>query len=231
MKRAIALSVAAHLAAGWLVVHRVHREPPADEPPRTVEISGDTFDRRSEQQATAQESNPGPVDKPEEGIGEAPKPKPRSTQGTSAQQTAPEPAKYGAVGERGAFDLVPTFARAFVQAASADPIWATAPLGDAGSLDLAFYIDEHGALLGTGTTGAGSEALERGVKRTIALIGGRTFYANGAETRIRVRAKIVSDEVHDGLHGEVFAIGASGSSAFFALAIGRRIDVEITPVR
>jgi hypothetical protein len=64
----------------------------------------------------------------------------------------------------------------------------------------------------------------------MALIGGRTFYANGAETKIRVSAKIVPDEVHDGLHGEVFAIGASGSSAFFALAIGRRIDVEITPV-
>lgn len=230
MKRAIAASIAVHLAAGWLVVHRVHRDPPKEEPQRTVEISGDTFDLPAEEQQTAG-SDRAPVDTSEEGIGEAPKPKPAArTNGTTAE-SAPEPAKYGAVGERGSFELVPTFARAFVQAASTDPLWASAPLGSAGSVEMTFTIDENGSLVATSKSGGGTEPLRRGIERTMALIGGRTFYANGAETRVRVTAKIVPDEVHDGLHGDVFAIGASGSSAFFALAIGRRIDVEITPLR
>ena len=42
---------------------------------------------------------------------------------------------------------------------------------------------------------------------------------------------ISTDAVHDGLHGDVFAIGGSFAgaegSAFFALAIGRRIDVRV----
>jgi hypothetical protein len=50
-------------------------------------------------------------------------------------------------------------------------------------------------------------------------------------TRLRIIAKVAPDEVHDGLHGEVFAIGGSfgtaQGSAFFALAIGRRIDVQV----
>src|SRR5205807_9589307 len=102
-----------------------------------------------------------------------------------------------------------TFARAYVQAASTDPLWASAPLGNAGSVEMTFEIDEHGVLVRTITSGTGSEPLRHGVERTMALIGGRTFFANGVETRIRVSAKIVPDEVHDGLHGDVFAIGAS----------------------
>jgi hypothetical protein len=43
------------------------------------------------------------------------------------------------------------------------------------------------------------------------------------------------DEMHDGLHGEVFAIGgsfdATQGSAFFALAIGRRIDLQVRRTR
>jgi hypothetical protein len=46
-----------------------------------------------------------------------------------------------------------------------------------------------------------------------------------------VVATVTPDSVHDGLHGDVFAIGGSFAggegSAFFALAIGRRIDVRV----
>jgi hypothetical protein len=48
---------------------------------------------------------------------------------------------------------------------------------------------------------------------------------------LRVSATVSNDSVHDGLHGDVFALGGSFSEtegdAFFALAVGRRIDVRI----
>jgi hypothetical protein len=223
-------SAAAHVTAGWLVLHTWHATPAE----RIVEIDpqptlqGETFDLPSDPNAGAA-NGPLPVDRePADDRGAATLPKPRgpATSGASADV----PSHYGAVGERGSSELLPTFARAFAQAASGDPLWASAPLGDAGAVDMTFDIDEHGALVRTITGGTGTPPLRRGIERTMALIGGRTFVAGGAETRVRVAARIVSDEVHDGLHGDVFAIGASGTTAFFALAIGRRIDIDIVPI-
>jgi hypothetical protein len=79
----------------------------------------------------------------------------------------------------------------------------------------------------------GSEALRRGVERTIAFIKGRTFTAGAPVIRLRISARVSPDAVHDGLHGDVFAIGASGEghTAFFALSIGRRIDIEIKQLK
>ena len=60
----------------------------------------------------------------------------------------------------------------------------------------------------------------------------RSFTATRATTRLHVVATVSQDQVHDGLHGDVFAIGGSFAgtegSGFFALAIGRRIDVRVT---
>ena len=71
-----------------------------------------------------------------------------------------------------------------------------------------------------------------GIQRTLALIRGRAFTARGATTRLRVTGRVSPDEVHDGFHGDVFAIGRSFTaregSAFFALAIGRRVDIRIS---
>jgi hypothetical protein len=78
--------------------------------------------------------------------------------------------------------------------------------------------------------GAAGAALARGIQRTMALIGGRTFTARGPRTRLHVAATISANVVHDGLHGDVFAVsGATGDgAAFFALPVGRRIDLRVT---
>ena len=145
-------------------------------------------------------------------------------------------ALFGAVGVRFATDLATTFTRAFPQAASADPVWATAPFGDAGAADVMLTLDETGHLTGSAITGAPSPALRRGIERTLALLGPRTFTARGASTRLRVLARVGTDDVHDGLHGDVFALSGGSfagevGTAFFALPAsggpGRRIDLEL----
>jgi hypothetical protein len=140
-------------------------------------------------------------------------------------------ALYGAVGERSATDLATAFTRGFPQASSADPAWRTAPLGGAGAAEVVLTLDESGHISDVTVGGNPSPALSSAVRRTLALIKGRPFVARARTTRLHVVATVSSDAVHDGLHGDVFAIGGSfaGSegSAFFALAIGRRIDVTV----
>jgi hypothetical protein len=132
-------------------------------------------------------------------------------------------------------DLATAFTRGFPQAASADPAWIRAPLGGAGEAIVTLRIDGDGGWVGGQVEGTPSPALRAGIARTIALLRARTFTASGPVTRLRVVAKVAPDEVHDGLHGEVFAIGgsfeAAQGSAFFALAIGRRIDLLVQTAR
>jgi hypothetical protein len=135
------------------------------------------------------------------------------------------------VGERGSVDLATAFTRGFPQASSADPVWQTVPFGSAGSVDVTLAIDGTGNLVDVRVSG-GSPALVRGIHRTVALLRARSFTAAKASTRLHIVATVSQDQVHDGLHGDVFAIGGSFSgsegSGFFALAIGRRIDVRVT---
>jgi hypothetical protein len=151
-------------------------------------------------------------------------------------QTHPPPALFGAVGVRYATDLATTFTRAFPQAASADAIWNSASFGSAGDADVTLVLDEAGHLESHAIGGTPSPALRRGIERTLLLLGPRTFTARGATTRLRVTARVTSDVVHDGLHGDVFALSGGSFSgdlgtAFFALpgagGPGRRIDVEL----
>ena len=142
---------------------------------------------------------------------------------------------FGAVGVRYAADLATAFAHAFPQAASADALWLEAPFGSAGTLDLELTLDEGGHIVESDFAGTPTVALRRGVERTLALLVPRVFTAGGVQTRLRVRAQVTRDDVHDGLHGDVFAlsggsfVGRTGT-AFFALppgtGPGRRVDVE-----
>ncbi len=138
---------------------------------------------------------------------------------------------FGAVGEPGAVDLATAFVRAFPQAASTDPIWAKAAFGSAGTMDVLLTLDDSGQITGEELRGGGPE-LRAGATRSLALIRRRKFTAKGAHTRLRLTATVSHDDVHDGLHGDVFAIGGSFAgrtgSAFFALASGRRIDLSVT---
>ena len=140
-------------------------------------------------------------------------------------------APYGAVGERTALDLASAFTRAFPQAASADPGWLRAPFGPLGGIEVTLEIDPRGFLVRAHVDGGAPPALRRGVERTLALIRARPFTARAATTRIHLDATVSPDQVHDGLHGDVFAIGGSfdggQGNAFFALAVGRRIDLAV----
>jgi hypothetical protein len=147
---------------------------------------------------------------------------------------------FGAAGVRYATDLATTFTRAFPQAASADTAWETAPFGGAGSADVTLVIDADGRLVSSAVTGAPSAALRQGVARTLALLAPRAFTAREAMTKIRVTARVSRDDVHDGLHGDVFALSGGSFSgdlgtAFFALppanGPGRRVDVQLRLLR
>lgn len=149
---------------------------------------------------------------------------------------AAKPALYGAVGVRYATDLATTFTRAFPQAASADGVWLTATPGASGVADVTMTIDDGGRLASSQIGGTPSPALRRGVERTLVLLGSRTFTARGAVTRLRVTAKVTPDDVHDGLHGDVYALSGGSFSgdlgtAFFTLpsrtGTGRRVDVQL----
>jgi hypothetical protein len=154
---------------------------------------------------------------------------PGAADGDTGSATAA--ALYGAVGERSAADLATAFTRGFPQAASADPLWRAAPLGTAGEVDVVLTLDDDGHIADMQIVGAPGAALSSGIRRTLALIKGRPFVAKGKVTKLHLVANVASDAVHDGLHGDVFAIGNSFAggegSAFFALAIGRRIDVRV----
>jgi hypothetical protein len=171
------------------------------------------------------------------GAGEAPPASGEGRSGANAGSSGGESgiAVFGAIGDRAAVDLATAFTRGFPQVASADPAWATAPFGAAGEAIVTLKIDGEGAWVGGEIEGSPSAALRAGVARTLALLRARAFTASGPVTRLRVTAKVSPDEMHDGLHGEVFAIGgsfdATQGSAFFALAIGRRIDLQVRRTR
>jgi hypothetical protein len=163
-------------------------------------------------------------------------------EGAAAAASAARTALFGAVGVRFATDLATTFTRAFPQAASADPAWTTVPFGASSSTEVTLTLDEDGHLAHVAVGGASRDpsaaaALRRGIDRTLALLGtGRSFTAHGAVTKIRLTCRVSRDEVHDGLHGDVFALSGGSFSgdvgnAFFALppagGPGRRIDVEL----
>lgn len=144
-----------------------------------------------------------------------------------------EPARFGAVGERGSVDLATAFTRGFPQAASADPVWLKAPFGSAGTLDVVLSLDDTGHLVEARLEAGGTSALRQAVARTIALVRGRTFTARRGTTRLRVVGVVTADAVrNEARGGDVFAIGGSyaknSGSAFFSLSIGRRIDVTVT---
>jgi hypothetical protein len=144
-----------------------------------------------------------------------------------------DPVVFGAAGERGSVDLATAFTRGFPQAASTDPVWARVPIGSAGEADVILDIDDAGALVASQIVGSPSPALRAGIARTLALIGARAFTSTAPRTRLHLVATVSPNDVHDGLHGDVFAISGGGSfvapegNAFFALAIGRRIDLRV----
>jgi hypothetical protein len=163
--------------------------------------------------------------------------RPRTSSSAEAEAAAaPVPPRFGAVGVRFATDLATTFTRAFPQAGSAEPSWYSAPFGSAGRAQVTLLLNDDGNLVSTDVSGSPSPALRRSIDRTLLLLAPRTFTARSVATRLNIAAHVLRDSLHDGLHGDVFALSAGSFSgdvgtAFFALppasGPGRRVDVEV----
>lgn len=243
-----AVSLGAHVAlAAALLVPSLRPAAPVDPSPQ---LAGETFELPAPETAEVPLSNASPSP---ESVSAPARPAPPAHGKHAARPSHPgrpssgraepgqpdgtpgstgtAPALYGAVGERSAADLATAFTRGFPQAASADPAWRSAPIGSAGEADVVLTLDDTGHIESTEILGSPSPALASAIRRTLALIKGRPFVAKGKVTKLRLAAVVSADSVHDGLHGDVFAIGGSFTggegSAFFALAIGRRIDVRV----
>ncbi|MFO0740509.1 MAG: hypothetical protein U0270_31720 [Labilithrix sp.] len=254
----LGISLGLHVVVAGAMLHR-RGAPPATEPAAdpAPTLAGETFELPAPESVIAplQNASPSPevdgVEAPS-ADGDAPaKPTPKQPKGKNKQLASKAgrpsgghtasaegdpagtggPALYGAVGDRSAADVATAFVRGFPQAASADPAWKSAAIGSAGDVDLVLTIDESGHFVGSQVVGSPSPALASGIHRTIALIKGRAFTAKGKTTKLHLSATVASDQVHDGLHGDVFAIGGSFAgtegNAFFALNIGRRVDVRV----
>jgi hypothetical protein len=239
----LALSILAHVgtfaAARW---GRPQASLPMFEPPeQAVTLAGDTLDV----EPATSPAPAAPEDTPEDAPTPAAAPAlahavahaPASASAsTHAPTPAPPPPLFGAVGARLATDLATAFTRALPQVASADPAWSSAGLGSTSSATVTLVLDDDGHLAQRSLAGAPSDALRRGIERTLVLLGAREFTARAASTRLRITARVSRDDVHDGLHGDVFALSGGSFAgdigmAFFALpgraGPGRRVDVEL----
>ena len=189
---------------------------PSPAPPKSHETENDP----SKPPAASAPHAPAKASKPE-----AHPPTPRGGAGSG------EAGLIGAVGEPGAILLESAFLRALAQVASFDHEWTREPLTKVASISVVATVDQTGHLRATiGSTS--SLPLERAVTRVVAQLAPRKLTAHGATTHLTVTCSMHNDEVHDGFHGDVFALGASaqgrGGTAFFALATGRRVDFALT---
>ena len=253
---ALPASVGVHLAiAGFFFV--THRgSAPAEEPDPAPAYAGETFELPAPNTVDQPLANASPS--PEEQGNAAPAESPdaparpqahagrqttrpsnagrpsagRASEGSSDDVgTASAALTYGAVGDRSASDLLTSFTHGFAQGASGDPAWRTVPLGSAGDATLTITLSDDGHVEGTSLAGNASPALSAGVKRTMALIGGRPFVARGKVTKLQLSATVSSDAVHDNSGSDVFAVGRSVAGGeghgWFAFAIGRKIDLRV----
>ncbi len=237
------MSLGLHAVTFGALDRAARSTPPAFEP-TAQSVSGDTLEVEpptsdvGETDGTGESPAP-PAAEPANGAVSAARPSSRLVAPT-ASATAGRATLFGAVGVRFATDLATTFTRAFPQAASADPAWEAAAFGTSGSADVTLVLDDEGHLTSRAVVGSPSVALRRGIERTLSLLGPRAFTARDPVTRIRISARVSRDEVHDGLHGDVFALSGGSfagdvGAAFFALppaaGPGRRVDVELRLLR
>lgn len=232
-----ALSLAIHAGTFAALERGASRASAAKFETTSQTLAGDTLDVEPHPIAPPDEPSPAaaPVQAPAP-IHPSPQPGHRVVPSAPAASAAPPPSLFGAIGERYATDLATTFTRAFAQAGSAEPIWGSVPLGHAGHAEVTLVLDDAGQLTATDIGGAPPLALRKSVERTLALIAPRTFTSRAAVTRLGVSARVSRDDVHDGLHGDMFALSAGSFSgvtgtAFFAgpgsAGLGRRVDVEV----
>ncbi|MGH7272576.1 MAG: hypothetical protein ACREJ3_19275 [Polyangiaceae bacterium] len=241
------------LAAHGAIAIAIHAAPPASLLPAAARaphgasdarpLAGDTFDIDPTVSAPSMPSMPSISSMPARLAATAPARSPARTSALAHENRSAHEAAtisntlFGAVGVAYASDLATAFTRAFPQAASPDPLWRSGmALGSSSSADVTLTLDDDGRMIQSLIEGAPSRALHQGIERSLALLEARVFTARAPVTRLQVTARVTPDDVHDGLHGDVFALSGGSfagrvGTAFFALppagGSGRRIDIDV----
>jgi len=236
----LGVSVLAHgaVAAILLAPRFSLRSPPPLPVDPAPAMAGESFELRAPESADTPVANaspsphtnaaPAPIDVPD-APGRVRPPERATPSRRPSPGGAGSSALFGAVGDRSAADLTRAFTRGFPQAASGDPAWKTVTFGSAGDATLVLTLDDAGHIQDVQVLGSPSTALAQGIRRTLSLIKGRPFTARGKVTKLRLSATVIPNTVPDGLHGDVFAIGAGDDEGFFALSVGRRIELHVRP--
>jgi hypothetical protein len=171
--------------------------------------------------------------------------KPRSDDSGAEQgasHPSPSPARHGG-GSGGPFGAegpsnVRSFGRAFTHtiplACSTDPVWAQAPLGDAGKLEVVVHVDAAGHVSGAEPRGASPpKALVSLVRRTMVLLEASTFAVHGGEVGegteiLEIRAAVSQVAVDPSSEGGPLSLdNHEPGTAGFTQANGRHVEVKV----
>jgi len=251
----ISLSIGFHVAvAAALLVRHVPSDAPGDPAPA---FAGETFELPAPDTQLAPLANASPAtdevgeEAPSESADAPARTKPPKTGKRTARPsnagrpsagrtatgegesegTASTGLTFGATGDRSATDLLTAFTHGFGQAASADPLWRSAPLGSAGDATITITLGDDGHVESEQISGNPTPALASGIRRTMALVRGRPFVAKGKVTKLHITAVVENGAVHDATGSDVFALGKSVTGgeghSWFSLSIGRKIELRV----
>jgi hypothetical protein len=152
-------------------------------------------------------------------------------------QGAASGGSFGAEGPAAPRDLGRAFTRAIPPACTADPIWATLPLGDAGKLEIEVHIDAEGHLQSAEPRGtARPQALLNVLRRTVPLLQAGTFAVREGGTSAGTEILEIAARVRD-TEGEAapdqlaFEYGRGKGKARFAAASGRQVEIALRVVK
>jgi hypothetical protein len=149
---------------------------------------------------------------------------------------------FGAEGAAaGVRDLVRSFVRAIPLVASSDPVWATLPLGAAGSADLTLGMNGEGKPFAAQPLDAAPAHLRRLVHKTLSVMAGGRFApppsdSPAAEQKLRIAVALTQQAPpaeREASSGGAFALRFEPadahhvSRAFFTLASGRQVEVSV----
>jgi hypothetical protein len=173
----------------------------------------------------------------------------RAALGSVGSEGSASSGTFGAEGAAaGVRDLVRSFVRAIPIVASSDPIWATLPLGAAGTAEVTLGLDGEGKPFAAQPLESAAPAhLRRLVQKTLSVMSGGRFAVPPSETPAaeqKLRIAIAVTQQDPPADRDVASGGAFGlrfepadaqrvSRAFFTLASGRRVEVSVRqlPVR
>jgi hypothetical protein len=137
-------------------------------------------------------------------------------------------------------DLGRAFTRAIPPANDTDPVWASAPPGDAGKLEVAVHVDESGHITGAEPRGKVQPAtLVSLVRRTVPMLQAGTFAVRDGAVTEGVEILEVHATVSDGASDDepanggrlAFEYARGRGKASFTRAGGRRVDVTVRVLR